>query len=279
MTKWTINYDNTMKDIEKRILCQPQTFGVSSKDNQAIITIKLDTGHVRMVEVLTEVVMERVFSEVAFKHMIELGYTEVFIRSYLTRDLMNEIFKTEWFDQLKDKIEKELKGIDTAQAVHYEWDLEAFSRFQTHQLRKDITGFMRLGDEEVKEQLIRMALNPMGKMLKESGFEEEQESTEHVEPLTVVLTREDDDITIQFDEEWGYLASGMEESFAEVINQSAYKEDSELYREYMEGVIFIFLALIFPIKAYVIDEEEHKLKHTLESALESFSLSTKIEFS
>lgn len=279
MTRWTINYDNAMKNIEKRILCQPQTFGVSSRDNQAVITIKSEAGHVRMIEILTEVVMERVFNEVATKHMTDLGYTDVFIRSYLTRNLMNEIYKTEWFDQLEDRIDKELGLIEAEQDEIYEWDLDVFSRFQTHQLRKDIVGFMQLSDKEVKEQLIHNALNPVGKMLKENGFKKEQETSEQVAPLVVVLTREDGDIIIRLDEEWAYLASEMEESFAEVINQSAYKEESELYREYMEGIIFVFLSLIFPIDTYVVGEDEQKLKQTLESMFESIGIPTTVVYS
>lgn len=276
MTTWIINYDNTNKEIEKRILCQPQTFKLSSKENKTTIKTMTDQGHVRMVEVLAEVIMERVFREVAYKHMVEMGYTQTFINSYLTRDLINEIFKTPWFDQLEDRIEKELEEIEKAQTGQHEFDLDAFSRFQTHQLRKDIDGFMRLGDNEVKEQLIRTALAPMSKMLKESLPEEELEDDETVEALTVELIREDGDITI-LTNDGDYLASGMEESFAEVMKQSAYEEDSDLNQSYKEGVLFSFMALIFPIKNYVINKEEVELKETLEAAFEHLGISTEVD--
>lgn len=276
MTTWNVRNNNQKKNIEKRILCQPQTFGMQSREDLTIVTIHTEAGESRFIEVLAEAIMEKVFYETAYKYMNDIGYTEEFSQSYITLDLLNEVFKSPWFDRLTFKVEDNLNSVKPDEDGQLTFDLEAFIRFQTHQLRREIEGFMQLGDREVKEQLISMTLNPMVTVLKEEPELAEKERAEGIEPLKVELYREDDDITVQMHDDWAYLASEMENSFLDVMNQRVYKEDSEMYAEYMEGVIFTFLALIFPIHSFVLEEEEHELRLTLQNTLESFGMTTKV---
>lgn len=266
-------------EVEKRVMCQPMTFTLSSRENQAIITINAEEGRSRLVDILTDVVIERVFYEEGTRHMTDVGYTPEFINSYLTRELVSEINKTTWHKELYERLEESLKEKENSRTneeglttdIIKEWDLEAFTRFQTHSLRHLIQGFLTLCDEEVKDQLTHVALAPMVTMMTSKDLPEENE-----EELTIELIREEDELILHLGEDWNWLMSDMEDNFASMLNQKVYYTNSVLYQEYMENLVLVFVALIFPVKEFIVDEEEKDLLETLPQLLKAFDIQTKV---
>lgn len=266
MHTWTLEYKNENKEIEKRLLCQPKTYKFNSGTNQLEVTFDKETGLSRLVEVISEFVMERVFRELALSHMREQGYNETFIQGYLSRDLYHHINRMPWIETCKRDIENEAGELHEQDSI----DLESFILFHTHKLRENIAAFLRLCDGEIKEQLVEMTLKPLFETPEEEWTEEDKE-----EELIIDVIEEEGDVLLAVNGEVRWSGDDVKNHFDGIFSQAAYTEDGIMFQEYSSIVLLIIFAKLFRVSTYV--TENAALCSWLALLFERYQMKTRVE--
>lgn len=264
MATWTIEYNNETKELEKRLLCQPKTFSLQMQPGEVTITFDPAEGLKTLVIGLSEVVLMRVFQDVATKHMKTQGYTDSFINGYLSRDLFNHIKQMNWIDAIKKRIGNELNEAKQTHTLN----LEALILFQTRELRKEISTFLRLCDDEVKEQLVHLSLQP---------FNEAMDVTERIgeaDEVIVDILEEEGELLLAIEGEVRYTGEEIKNRFGELFIQSALEYEGILFQEYANLLLLILFAKLFGVSRYTTENEE--LSRWLTSFFKTYHINTDV---
>lgn len=277
-TKWNVLYDNSKKDIEKRAMLSPTSLGLASREDKVTLTLNNENSISLLTTILTEVVLDTVFTEEATNYMQSVGYSDLFISSYMNRNLMNELYLSDWYEVIEDKVERTLEDIfsDNPLTEEHTIDLESFMRFKLHQFRQFVVEFIELCESEIKEQVVALAIDPLIEALKERR-EEDLDDDGFVIELDLDVFRDEHSIILQHEENEWALENEIDYTVNDLLIKNIYNEDSRLYRDYSELTFFVIVSLVTRVRTITFDRQDAHLASILKQLFERYGIETGVE--